>query len=118
MILKDYFWFFEKALSKDMCEQIKKFALDKREQQLGLTGGKQENSKKITKKTSIACEEKQLCPIHRLLDLLRGPCTTYILYTESNIVRRQATVGDCQRKQHQRIFRLTHHQPSIKSRGK
>jgi PKHD-type hydroxylase len=50
MILKDYFWFFEKALSKDMCEQIKKFALNKREQQLGLTGGKQENSKKITKK--------------------------------------------------------------------
>jgi DNA-binding HxlR family transcriptional regulator len=37
-------------------------------------------SKKITKKTSIECEEKQLCPIHRLLNLLSGPWTTYILW--------------------------------------
>lgn len=38
------------------------------------------SAKKLAKKTTIDCEEKQLCPIHQLLNLLSGPWTTYILW--------------------------------------
>ncbi len=37
-------------------------------------------SKKNKKNVSIVCEEKQLCPIRQLLNLISGPWTAYILW--------------------------------------
>lgn len=50
MVLKDYFWYFSKALSPQVCDEIKKFALNKKKKELALTGGfKLKNNKKNKK---------------------------------------------------------------------
>ena len=44
MVLKDYFWYFSKALSPQICDEIKKFALNKKKKELALTGNLKSNN--------------------------------------------------------------------------
>jgi PKHD-type hydroxylase len=68
MVLKDYFWYFSKALSPQVCDEIKKFALNKKKKELALTGGFKlkknkkdiENMKKIRNSNLVWLNEKWL----------------------------------------------------------
>ena len=48
MVLKDYIWYFSKALSPQVCDEIKKFALNKKKKEIAYTSDLK--SKKIIKK--------------------------------------------------------------------